>query len=288
MCIRDRFSGDGIWNKFTLGDMATFINGKAYKQEELLEQGKYRVLRVGNFFTNNQWYYSDLELDENKYCDNGDLLYAWSASFGPRIWKAEKVIYHYHIWKVIEKKGINKSFLFIMLDYETERIKSTSANGLGLLHITKGTIESWECCFPKIQEQKKIADCISSLDDLITTQSKKIEDLKLHKKGLMQSLFPAKGETIPKLRFSEFINSVDWNEIKLGKLGELVSGLTYSPNDIRDKGLLVLRSSNVQNGQITLENNVYVTPDIKGANLSKPNDILILSLIHISEPTRPY
>ncbi|MCF5049953.1 restriction endonuclease subunit S, partial [Pseudomonas simiae] len=75
-----------------LEEVCRFINGRAYKQPELLGQGKYPVLRVGNFFTNDNWYYSDLELDEDKYCDKGDLLYAWSASFGPRIWEGDKVI----------------------------------------------------------------------------------------------------------------------------------------------------------------------------------------------------
>jgi len=84
-----------------------------------------------------------------------------------------------------------------------------------------------------------------------------------------------KHEFKPKLRFPEFWDAGDWEIKPLGKLGELVSGLTYSPEDVREKGLLVLRSSNVQNGEICLEDNVYVTPEIKGANLSKPNDILI-------------
>ena len=57
-----------------LGKVCRFINGRAYKQAELLEQGKYLVLRVGNFFTNSNWYYSNLELEEDKYCDIGDLL----------------------------------------------------------------------------------------------------------------------------------------------------------------------------------------------------------------------
>ena len=83
------------------------------------------------------------------------------------------------------------------------------------------------------------------------------------------------GLLVPKLRFPEFWDAEEWEKKPLGKLGELVSGLTYSPEDIREKGLLVLRSSNVQNGEICLEDNVYVTPEIKGANLSKPNDILI-------------
>ena len=77
------------------------LNGRAYKQPELLDEGKYKVLRVGNFFTNSTYYYSNLELEEDKYCDNGDLLFAWSASFGAFIWNGGKVIYHYHIWKVL-------------------------------------------------------------------------------------------------------------------------------------------------------------------------------------------
>jgi type I restriction enzyme S subunit len=146
---------------------------------------------VGNFFTNNNWYYSDLELEEDKYCDNGDLLYAWSASFGPRVWEGEKVIYHYHIWKVLPTKSISKDFLFVLLDNETERMKTQNANGFALLHITKGTIENWECSIPKSkEEQQKIASCLSSLDTLIAAQAEKIEQLKLHKKGLMQGLFP--------------------------------------------------------------------------------------------------
>lgn len=71
------------WNKYRLGDVVNFINGRAYKQHELLDNGKYPVLRVGNFYTNEKWYYSDLELPEKNYADNGDLLYTWSASFGP-------------------------------------------------------------------------------------------------------------------------------------------------------------------------------------------------------------
>ena len=86
--------------KISLKEVCDVINGRAYSQPELLDKGKYRVLRVGNFFSNDNWYFSDLELEDKYYCKNGDLLYAWSASFGPHIWKEERVIYHYHIWKM--------------------------------------------------------------------------------------------------------------------------------------------------------------------------------------------
>ena len=90
-----------------LGDICRVVNGRAYKQNELLDAGKYPVLRVGNFFSNRGWYYSNLELEDDKYCNHGDLLYAWSASFGPKIWDGEKCIYHYHIWKMIPERKSN-------------------------------------------------------------------------------------------------------------------------------------------------------------------------------------
>ena len=95
-----------------LKDVCEVINGRAYSQPELLNEGKYRVLRVGNFFSNDSWYYSDLELESKYYCQKGDLLYAWSASFGPHIWEEEKVIYHYHIWKMDCSNGLHKKFMY--------------------------------------------------------------------------------------------------------------------------------------------------------------------------------
>lgn len=126
-----------------------------------------------------------------------------------------------------------------------------------------------------LEEQQKIADCLSSLDELIAAESQKLDTLKTYKKGLMQQLFPREGETVPRLRFPEFRNAGGWERKKLEQLGELISGLTYSPDDVRENGLLVLRSSNVQDGRIVLADNVYVRPDISGANPSLPNDILI-------------
>ncbi|MBT9503332.1 MAG: restriction endonuclease subunit S [Burkholderiaceae bacterium] len=185
------FQKAGEWVKMTFGQAATFYNGRAYKQEELLESGKYPVLRVGNFFTSNTWYYSDLELDETKYCGSGDLLYAWSASFGPRVWRGEKSIYHYHIWKVVEQPGIDRQFLFMALENETENMKAKTTNGLGIMHITKGAIESWESSFPTMAEQRKISDCLTSLDNTIIAEIEKLDTLKTQKDGLMQQLFPS-------------------------------------------------------------------------------------------------
>ena len=128
---------------------------------------------------------------------------------------------------------------------------------------------------PDIAEQQKIADCLNSADALIAAQVRKVEALRAHKKGLMQQLFPQKGETQPRLRFPEFEGTGEWKEVRLSTLGALVSGLTYSPDDVQEEGLLVLRSSNIQSGKIDLKDCVYVDPNIRGTKLSRPNDILV-------------
>lgn len=115
---------DPLWPKEELGQFAKLINGRAYKQEELLSTGPTPVLRVGNFFSNRSWYFSDLELEEEKYCNEGDLLYAWSASFGPRIWEGPRAIYHYHIWKVEVTERVEKRFLYYLLELDSVNIKA--------------------------------------------------------------------------------------------------------------------------------------------------------------------
>ena len=149
-----------------LGDFATLYNGRAYKQNELFSEGKYPVLRVGNLFTNNQWYYSDLDLEPEKYCNSGDLLYSWSASFGPHIWEGGKVIYHYHIWKVEYSSNVDKNYLYYLLLSDTEQIKR-SGHGLAMIHVTKAGMERRPFPLPPLAEQKRIVARIEELLPLL-------------------------------------------------------------------------------------------------------------------------
>lgn len=77
--------------------------------------------------------------------------------------------------------------------------------------------------YPSLAEQKKIADCLSSLDKYIDATKRKLELLKEHKKGLMQRLFPAKGKTTPELRFPEFQNDGEWQIVSLGEITSVVN-----------------------------------------------------------------
>jgi len=171
-----------MWKKLTLHDVCTLRNGRAYKKPELLNDGKYRVLRVGNFFTSNNWYYSDLELDDTKYCDNGDLLYAWSASFGARIWEGEKVVYHYHIWRVdVDDSLVDKRFLFYWFEFDKELIKKASGTGTTMMHVSKSSMEQRTIYLPPLAEQQRIVAKLDAafeeIDAAIAATFKKNKEL---------------------------------------------------------------------------------------------------------------
>ena len=176
------------WEERKLGEVATFLNGRAYKQDELLDSGKYKVLRVGNFYTNDSWYYSNMELGDKYYVDKGDLVYTWSATFGPHIWSGEKVIYHYHIWKVELSKFLDRNFTLQLLEADKARLLS-STNGSTMIHVTKGDMESKIVSIPNIDEQKQIGSFFKQLDNTITLHQRKLDLLKEQKKGFLQKMF---------------------------------------------------------------------------------------------------
>ncbi|WP_316079701.1 restriction endonuclease subunit S [Lacticaseibacillus paracasei] len=184
-----RFKGySDAWEKRKLGELAEFINGRAYKQDELLTSGKYPVLRVGNFYTNDKWYYSDLELPEKYYAEKGDLLYTWSATFGPHIWIGPKVIYHYHIWKVALKNLFEKDFALQFFEADRVRLLN-STNGSTMIHVTKKEMESKGILLPDISEQRNIGELLRKADDLIAATQCKLDLLKKLKKGYLQKMF---------------------------------------------------------------------------------------------------
>ena len=201
-------SFDFSWEQRKLGDVATFINGRAYSQPELLSSGKYKVLRVGNFYTNDSWYYSDLELGEKYYADYGDLLYTWSATFGPHIWLGDRVIYHYHIWKIDLSNQLEKQFAVQLLEQDKANILS-SKNGSTMVHITKEGMEQKDVIIPpSTKEQQEIGAFFQQLDNLITLHQRKCALLFSSFQALISMMFTT--------------STFSWEQRKLGELVDRV------------------------------------------------------------------
>ncbi len=119
---------------------------------------------------------------------------------------------------------------------ESEIQIKKEAQGAKVLGISAGRLSNIEVAFPSDKkEQQKIADCLSSIDELITAQTQKLDALKAHKKGLMQQLFPAEGETVPKLRFPEFRDAGEWGTQELGLTKQLKLEVESRPKWWRQK-----------------------------------------------------
>jgi type I restriction enzyme S subunit len=179
------------WVRTRLCDLVRVLNGRAYSKQELLESGT-PVLRVGNLFTSNHWYYSDLALEADKYCDTGDLLFAWSASFGPFIWNGGRVIFHYHIWKLdlFSYEELNKSFLHTWLLEKTQEIKA-SGHGISMAHMTKERFELLEIALPPLEEQGRIVLKVDELMELCDQLEREQQGRRKLQKAFRQSTLQA-------------------------------------------------------------------------------------------------
>ena len=192
------------WLDSTIGRHISLLNGRAYKQEELLDEGKYKVLRVGNFNTNSKWYYSNLELEENKYVNKGDLLYLWATNFGPEIWTEEKAIYHYHIWKLeFDRTEINQDYLNIWLESDKNKIQQNT-NGSTMVHITKTMMEERGISLPNFDEQSAIGSLFRTLDDLLASYKDNLANYQSLKATMLSKMFPKAGQTVPEIRLDGF------------------------------------------------------------------------------------
>ena len=240
-CIDEEipFEIPSSWEWCRMQDIMKFVNGRAYKKEELLSRGKYKVLRVGNFFTNNEWYYSDLELPDDKYCYPGDLLYAWSASFGPQIWNDVKTIFHYHIWNVkYNSRILLRDYLFYFFLYDKTQVLS-STTGSTMIHVSMENMKPRFIPIPPYCEQKRIVSKINELlpvIDKFDDVQKELDTLNaLIKESLKKSILQEaiQGKLVPQITeegtAQELLEQIRQEKLQLVKDGKLKkSALTDS------------------------------------------------------------
>lgn len=107
--------------------------------------------------------------------------------------------------------------------------------GSKVTSIPKSSLQNILLAYPQdLEEQQKIAECLSSIDEEISAMKEKVEQLKIHKKGLMQKLFPVAGKFVPELRFPEFRDSKDWKATKISDIFLLTRGNVLSASAVKD------------------------------------------------------
>lgn len=258
----------------------SLINGRAFKDTEFEEDGKYRILRVGNFFSNPKWYSSNLELEDDKYCYNGDLLYAWSMSYGPYIWNGEKVIYHYHIWKAKLLNNLSKRFAYYYLIALSDSIKS-DVHETTMSFITMKSMNNSYIAFPEdIFEQQAIADYLdetcSKIDEIIAEAKASIDE---HKELKQSVIFEAVTKGLDKnveMKDSgvEWIGEipVDWNIAKINRVAWTTSGATplrSKETEYYDNAVIRwVRTLDLNNGHVTDSSEKITETALKNSSCS--------------------
>lgn len=134
---------------------------------------------------------------------------------------------------VVDEKLNSKYFIYSLINsIQFRSLVEKTATGSTRKRIGLDELKNLPMLMPKKIEQQKIADCLSSIDEFIDAQTQKLDSFKAHKKGLMQQLFPAEGETVPKLRFPEFRDAPEWKEEAIGAIAKVTTGNKDTQNKV--------------------------------------------------------
>jgi type I restriction enzyme S subunit len=164
--------------------------------------------------------------------------------------------------------------LYFILSKHGQHLIDLRSSGSTAKGIKSSELKKIKILYPiHVAEQKKIAQILSTWDKAITTTEQLLANSQQQKKALMQQLLTGKKRLLDE-NGERFCG--EWESKQLSKLGEVIGGLTYSPSDVTDgSGTLVLRSSNVQNGRLSFDDNVYVTCTAPEKSVTRENDILL-------------
>lgn len=182
------------------------------------------------------------------------------------------ISYFYPVFSFSEE--VCHEYMLYLLNFSIYRRMYPYAEGTAQQVLSLKKLGQLKYSLPLVAEQKKIAEILSTQDKAIELQGRKIEELKRFKKGCLEKMFPRKGQKVPEKRFPGFTD--DWEQRKLTEFVEFFSGLTYTPNDVQENGTLVLRSSNVSNGEVVDADNVYVNPQVVNSENVKVGDIVVV------------
>ncbi len=269
------FQNAGEWEKTRLIDLAIngFSNG-VFNDPKKVGYG-YKLVNVLDMYldtTINEASLSLIDIGSTEFEKNkvecGDVFFTRSslvkagiAHSNIYLGSSNNITFDGHLIRLRPNQSIIKPiFLHYVLKTRHTRTqliakgKSATMTTIGQADIASTTVFK-----PKLEEQQKIADCLASIDDLITAETQKLAALKTHKKGLMQQLFPAEGETVPRLRFPEFRDTGEWEEKNLTEIAKTSIGLvTTMTTSYANTGVPLIRNSDIQQNKVRKEKLIFL------------------------------
>lgn len=233
------FVGEAAWEYAPLATVCTVLQGYGFPESlQGKENGKYPFCKVsdisravaenGSMLGEAANYIDDAELAELRarivpkgatvFAKIGEALKLNRRAFVQRPCLIDNNVVGI---KAIDGEA-NDYFIYLL----SQQIDLNEHCGGAVPSVNKSTLEAIKISIPGYAEQAIIANCLSSLDELIVAQGRKVEVLKAHKRGLMQVLFPREGETTPRLRFPEFRDGPEWENATIGSRSKSYSGGT--------------------------------------------------------------
>jgi type I restriction enzyme S subunit len=230
------FLNMGEWVECSIDSIGNVVTGGTpSKEEKEFWDGNF-VWITAQDFKEKYIFNSVLKLtqkgkDKSRVIPKNSVLVTCIASIGLNAINKVECATNQQINTIVCNAENHYEFVYYAISQNINKLKNL-AGQTAVPIINKSVFEKFTIHKPKSSdEQQKIASCLSSLDELISAHTQKLDALKEHKKGLMQLLFPAEGETVPKLRFKEFENDGVWVEKNIASIGHVVTGGTPSKDD---------------------------------------------------------
>jgi type I restriction enzyme S subunit len=173
------------------------------------------------------------EIDPSFIVRNGDVLVGMDGDFTPSVWEKGEALLNQRVGRILPLGDNDHRFLLHLLTLSLKGIEEATARTT-VKHLSHSAVENKHEPMPRPAEQQKIAECLSSVDELMAAQARKVDALKTHKKGLMQQLFPRDGETQPRLRFPEFQHAAGWEPKTLVDACRMQAGKFIAAADIKE------------------------------------------------------
>lgn len=250
----------------TLGSVATYINGRAFKPSEWKSTGL-PIVRIQNLTDKNaKCHYSSAAYEEKYKIHNGDLLFAWSASLGAHIWIQNDAWLNQHIFKVIPNDNIDKLYLYYYLQKVIAELY-LKTHGSGMVHITKGPFMNTPIPVPSYTEQSRIVahieELFSELDKAVDTLKTTKEQLEVYRQAVLVDAFRV---------------ATNSTHLKIGYVCAKIVDCPHSTPKWEKNGKLCLRTTNFKRGYLDLQSPNYVSEetfnDRNRRIIPQPGDVL--------------
>ena len=284
-----RFPGfTDAWEQRKLGDIGSTFTGLTGKTKDDFGHGEAKFVTYLNIFNNpiaDPNLLESVEIDKKQNeVTYGDIFFTTSSETPEEvgmssIWLKNQQNVYLNSFCFGYRPKIELAPYFIAFNLRSEPIRKQFtflAQGISRFNISKNKVMEMIINLPSIEEQKKIGLFFKQLENSITLQQRKCDNLKKLKKCLLQKMFPKNGSNFPELRFPGFTDA--WEQCKFSDVVQLRRGLTYKPTDVQDTGVRVLRSSNINEDTFVYgDDDVFVNPNAVNIEKAKQNDILITS-----------